>query len=187
MRASSCNAGFSDSTLGWIMSGYFAGFFLGTYAAPPLIRRIGHIRAFAFYSGLCTIVVLLHPVWLHPLAWGALRFVTGLALVGLYTVIESWLNALPERQNRSRVFAAYMAVNLGALAAGQALLGLGQDLLGGPVYRTRLQGLDASRLLLGLGAVVQTRNDWLFKGEWRGLLGDGQDEHSIQLHVEKEF
>jgi MFS family permease len=129
-------AGFSDSTLGWIMSGYFAGFFLGTFAAPPLIRRIGHIRTFAFYSGLCTIAVLLHPIWLHPLAWGVLRFVTGLALVGLYTVIESWLTALPDRENRSRVFAAYMAINLGALAAGQALLGLGGGLLSGPTLFT---------------------------------------------------
>jgi MFS family permease len=47
--------------------------------------------------------------------------------VGLYTVIESWLNAQPEREHRSRVFAIYMAVNLAALAAGQLLLGLGVD------------------------------------------------------------
>ena len=39
--------GFGDQTLGLIMSGYFVGFFLGTYLAPGLIQRIGHIRAFA--------------------------------------------------------------------------------------------------------------------------------------------
>ena len=53
--------------------------------------------------------------------------VTGIALVGLYTVIESWLNAQPEREHRSRIFAIYMAVNLTALAGGQLLLGLGVD------------------------------------------------------------
>ena len=119
--------GFDERTLGLVMSGYFAGFFLGTFSAPPLIRRIGHVRAFAFYTGVCAIAVLLHPLWVDPYAWFALRLATGAALVGLYTVIESWLNAQPEREHRSRVFAIYMAVNLAALAAGQLLLGLGVD------------------------------------------------------------
>jgi len=119
--------GFDEQTLGLVMSGYFAGFFLGTYTAPPLIRRIGHVRAFAFCTGLCAIAVLLHPLWVDPRAWFGLRLVTGVALVGLYTVIESWLNAQPEREHRSRIFAVYMAVNLTALAGGQLLLGLGVD------------------------------------------------------------
>ena len=31
--------GFDDRTLGLVMSGYFAGFFIGTFLAPPLVRR----------------------------------------------------------------------------------------------------------------------------------------------------
>ena len=116
--------GFSDQTLGLIMSGYFVGFFLGTYLAPGLIQRIGHIRAFAFYAALCAAAVLLHPIFIDPWAWGALRVLTGIALVGLYTVIESWLNVQAPPDKRSQVFAVYMAVNLLALAAGQWLLGL---------------------------------------------------------------
>jgi len=119
--------GFNERTLGLVMSGYFAGFFAGTFAAPPLIRRIGHVRSFAFYSVVCAIAVLLHPLLVDPWAWFVLRLATGAALVGLYTVIESWLNALPNQEHRSRVFAIYMAVNLAALAAGQLLLGLGVD------------------------------------------------------------
>ncbi|WP_349810865.1 MFS transporter [Xanthomonas dyei] len=118
-------AGFDARALGLIMSGYFAGFFLGTFFAPPLIRRIGHIRAFAFYASLAAIAVLLHPIWLDPWGWGVLRLVTGAALVGLYTVIESWLNAEPDARRRSRVFSVYMAINLSALALGQILLTAG--------------------------------------------------------------
>ena len=81
--------GFDDQTLGLIMSGYFVGFFLGTYAAPGLIQRIGHIRAFAFYAALGAAAILMHPVLIDPWAWGVLRVLTGIALVGLYTVIES--------------------------------------------------------------------------------------------------
>jgi MFS family permease len=120
-------AGFSDATLGLVMSGYFAGFLLGTFLAPPLIRRVGHIRAFAFGTGLGAIAVLLHPIWPVPAVWFGLRVVTGIALVGLYTVIESWLNAQPAPEHRSRVFALYMVVNLAALAGGQLLVGLGAD------------------------------------------------------------
>ncbi|QSX80098.1 putative Ig domain-containing protein [Lysobacter solisilvae] len=62
------------------------------------------------------------------------------------------------------------------------------DLLGGPFYRTRLTELDSSRFLLGVGAILQTEHDWLFKAEYRGLFGnDDQDEHSIMLNVEKQF
>ncbi len=116
--------GFSSQTLGLIMSGYFVGFFLGTYLAPGLIQRIGHIRAFAFYAALCAAGVLLHPIFIDPWAWGFLRVVNGVALVGLYTVIESWLNVQAPPEKRSQVFAVYMAVNLLALAAGQWLIGL---------------------------------------------------------------
>ncbi|KAB7772270.1 MFS transporter [Xanthomonas maliensis] len=117
--------GFDARALGLIMSGYFAGFFLGTFFAPPLIRRIGHVRAFAFYAALAAIAVLLHPIWLDAWGWGLLRLLTGVALVGLYTVIESWLNAEPDARRRSRVFSVYMAVNLSALALGQLLLRAG--------------------------------------------------------------
>lgn len=116
--------GFSARTLGLVMSAYFVGFFLGTFAAPNLIQRIGHIRAFAFYAALCAAAVLLHPVLIDPWAWAGLRLLTGVGLVGLYTVIESWLNAQAAPSVRSQVFAVYMAVNLFALAAGQWLLGL---------------------------------------------------------------
>lgn len=118
-------AGFDDRTLGLVMSGYFAGYFFGTFIGPPLIGRIGHIRAFAFFAALAAIAVLLHPVWINPWAWGLLRLITGAALVGLYTTIESWLNAEPNPDTRARVFSVYMMVNLSALALGQVLLGWG--------------------------------------------------------------
>ena len=120
--------GFSDQALGMIMSGYFVGFLIGTFAAPKLIQRIGHIRAFAFYAALCAATVLVYPLLIDEWAWGGLRVLTGVALVGLYTVIESWLNAQAPVHQRSRVFAIYMIVNLLALAGGQWLLKLSSPL-----------------------------------------------------------
>ncbi|NZA28626.1 MFS transporter [Luteimonas sp. SJ-92] len=114
--------GYSETLIGGFTSAYFAGFFVGTYLAPRLIRRIGHIRAFAFYTACSACVVLLHALSADPLLWLAARLGLGIALVGLYTVIESWLGAQAEPQQRGRAFATYMVVNLGALALAQQLL-----------------------------------------------------------------
>jgi MFS family permease len=124
LAISGSQAGFGDQTLGFIMSAYFAGFLAGTYIAPPAIQRMGHIRAFAFFAALAACTVLAHPVFVDPWVWGLLRVGTGVALVGMYTVIESWLNATVDGAQRGRVFAIYMAVTLLALALGQQLLRL---------------------------------------------------------------
>lgn len=115
-------AGFTDAALGLVMSCYFVGFLLGTLLVPDLISRVGHIRAFAFLAAACACTALLHSLWAAPWYWMLLRVATGMALVGLYTVIESWLSAHAAREQRSQVFAVYMVVNLGALALAQQLL-----------------------------------------------------------------
>lgn len=116
--------GYSTGMLGLIMSGYFVGFLLGTWLAIPLVRRVGHIRAFAFFAALAAITALLHILLVNPWVWLGLRVLYGLALVSLYMVIESWLNAQVPSEKRGQVFAIYMMVNLGALAAAQQLLNL---------------------------------------------------------------
>jgi MFS family permease len=116
--------GYSTGLIGLLMSGYFAGFLVGTWLAPSLIRRIGHIRTFAFYAALASVAVLLHVLIVNPWVWLVLRVMYGVALVTLYMVIESWLNAQVSGEKRGQVFALYMAVNLGSLAAAQQLLSL---------------------------------------------------------------
>ncbi|GAB2189992.1 MFS transporter [Sessilibacter sp. MAH1] len=114
--------GYSSTTLGLIMSSYFAGFFVGTYLALPIISRMGHIRAFAFCAAIAAATVLAHEIFVNPIAWMLLRVFTGISLVILYTVIESWLNGQTPSEQRGKVFAIYMTVNLGALAVAQQLL-----------------------------------------------------------------
>jgi MFS family permease len=115
-------ANFSGLVTGLIMSAYFAGFIFGTYACPAIIRRVGHIRTFAAMASLASCIPLLHVLWLNPWFWGGLRFVTGVCLVGLYIVVESWLNVVAVSEQRGKVFAAYMAVSGVAMALGQWLI-----------------------------------------------------------------
>ena len=121
-------AQFSSITLGLVTSAYYAGFVAGTFACPILIRKVGHIRAFAAMASLASTMPILHALWIDPVFWGVLRFVTGVCMVGLYIVIESWLNALAPNALRGRLFAVYMAVNFVALALGQWLILVGDRL-----------------------------------------------------------
>lgn len=114
--------GYTASKLGLIMSGYFVGFFIGTFVALPLIQRIGHIRTFAFCAAMISGSVLLHSLLVSPWAWFLIRILTGTMIVVLYTVIEGWLNGQTPPEKRGRVFSIYMAVNLGALALAQQLV-----------------------------------------------------------------
>lgn len=113
---------FGDAKLGLIASGYFVGFLLGTFLAPLLLRRVGHVRTFAFCAAAATCTALLHALLDAPLSWLLLRVITGVAVVGLYFTIESWLNAIAPDGRRAQLFAVYMIVNLGALALAQHLL-----------------------------------------------------------------
>ncbi|MCX7514663.1 MFS transporter [Frateuria hangzhouensis] len=114
--------GFSVAMIGVLTSAYYAGFLVGTYTVPRLTHRIGHIRTFAFCTALVTLVVLVQALEPSYGLWLVLRVLQGLLLVGLYAIIESWLNASADPAHRSSVFAVYMMVNLGASAAAQQLL-----------------------------------------------------------------
>ena len=123
LRAGAAN--FSGVVTGLIMSAYFGGYVAGTFVCPLIIRRVGHIRAFAAMASIASTMPILHALWLNPWFWGGLRLITGMCLVGLYIVIESWLNELAPNHQRGKVFAIYMSVNFVALALGQWLILVG--------------------------------------------------------------
>lgn len=120
--------GLGDGTLGLISSAYFAGFLIGIYLAPRLVRRIGHIRAFAFCAALLAACGLSYGLWVQPAAWLGLRVISGIGLATLYAVVESWLNYQALERERGSIFSIYMVINLGALAAAQQLLRLASPL-----------------------------------------------------------
>ena len=114
--------GFPDLTVGLLGSVYFAGMLAGTLAAPVIIRRGGHIRAFAAFVALAVVSVILMPVILSPLAWLICRALLGFVFAGLYAVIESWINAKATNANRGALYALYQIANFVASASGQLAL-----------------------------------------------------------------
>ena len=120
--------GFGTGATGLIMSGYYAGFLVGSLAIPTLIQRVGHIRVFAGMASLASAGVLLPVVALTPMAWWALRLLTGLCVAGLFVVTETWLNGAASNRNRGQLLAAYTVVVTGGLALGQLLLNIASPL-----------------------------------------------------------
>lgn len=115
-------AEFSTSTTGFVMAGYSVGMLLSTFAAPRLVKSVGHVRTFAGLASIVSTAVLLFPLWVNPAFWFALRIITGLCVSGMYIVCESWLNAASSNRNRGQMLSLYMIVTYGALGLGQLLL-----------------------------------------------------------------
>jgi MFS family permease len=114
--------GFPTIVTGAIMSCYYLGYLAGTRIAPPLLRRLGHIRVFATLAAVSSAAILVQGCFVDPFVWGVMRMVSGLCLAGIYVVAESWLNDRASRENRGRLFAVYMVVLYIGLGAAQFLL-----------------------------------------------------------------
>ena len=98
------------------------GYVLGSYLCPHVIRTFGHIRSFSAFAAMGCVSVILHGLIIDPIVWLILRVITGICMLGMYLVIESWLNSLATNKTRGSLFAIYMAINLLALGCGQYLL-----------------------------------------------------------------
>jgi MFS family permease len=116
--------GMTETTIGLVMSAFFAGFVAGSIWAPGLVQTVGHIRTFAALASITSAASLGFVLVVEPLFWVVLRAVAGACYAGMVIVVESWLNASTDRARRGRVLAAYGVVFYGAWAASQPLLNL---------------------------------------------------------------
>lgn len=115
-------AGFSTREIGLLGSAHFLGFFVGCVAAPMLVARAGHARAFATLTAIGVVSILLHAVVVDAYAWMAFRVAGGLTVAGSYTVVESWLQAKLQNANRARVISTYRIVDMSGAVGSQLLL-----------------------------------------------------------------
>ena len=113
---------FSLTATGFMMSGYFVGYFIGAITIPKLISRVGHIRIFAAFASIASLVILVHAVFVSPFIWFLLRVLTGISMVSIYTVAESWLNDRASNKNRGSVLSIYMVILYGTMGIGMFLL-----------------------------------------------------------------
>ena len=72
-RSKAVQEEFSLTATGFMMSGYFVGYFIGAATIPNIISSVGHIRVFAAFASLASLVILVHSILINPFIWFLLR------------------------------------------------------------------------------------------------------------------
>ena len=116
--------GFSFISTGIIIAGYYFGFLGGSIAIPSFIERVGHIRVFAALASLASIAILLHSIFLDPIVWFLIRMLTGFCIVGIFIIMESWLNNKSTNATRGKLLSFYFIITFSFVGIGQLLLNL---------------------------------------------------------------
>jgi MFS family permease len=119
-------ADMSETVIGWVQAAFYFGFLIGGVRIEPLVRRVGHIRAFAVCACLSTGTILAQGLWFSAIAWFALRLIAGVCIAAMYVVIESWLLSKGTQQNRGRILALYMIALYSSQAVSQFFIDLVQ-------------------------------------------------------------
>ncbi len=115
-------AGSGTMVIGLIATAYFGGLVVGALRAGNIVRRVGHIRAFAAFVALLSASTLTYALFQQPLLWTALRLVDGLCVAGVFICVESWLNDRADAGTRGTILAWYMVALYSGQALGQLLL-----------------------------------------------------------------
>jgi MFS family permease len=116
--------GFTTYQLSYVMAAYFVGFLFGSWAAPKMIRQVGHVRVFAALGSLISAILVIYPVFPDWMAWTALRILAGFCFSGIYITAESWINNTASNDTRGQALSAYMIVQMLGIIASQVLLNL---------------------------------------------------------------
>ncbi|MEH6445469.1 MAG: MFS transporter, partial [Oceanospirillaceae bacterium] len=116
--------GIDTGTIGLVLSLYYVGMLVGAIYSKYLIKRVGHVRVFAGVVALGAVSILLCSFEADPVLWGAMRIALGFCNACAYTAMESWLSDSSTKESRGKVLAAYNAVVLSGLFAGQFILNI---------------------------------------------------------------
>lgn len=121
--------GFAAGVIGIVLALTALGFVLGSLHGIRIVRRVGHIRAFAAFGAVAAAVTLIHPLHVSVPLWMVLRLVLGFCIAGLMLVTESWVNGRATPESRGSLLATYMVLFYLAASGGQFLVALGDPAL----------------------------------------------------------
>jgi len=115
-------AGSGNEIIGLIASAFYAGLLLGSIRSPTWVSKLGHLRALVALCAANSAIILLHALWIDPIYWMVLRFMSGMIMGALFVVIESLFLLLSNSTTRSQSLSVYLFVFYAALSLGQLLL-----------------------------------------------------------------
>src|SRR5258708_5026670 len=114
--------GFLPAQIGAVGASFWVGIVIGSLLCGKLIQGVGHIRAFLALGAIASTAPLLHLLVMNPIAWVAVRALTGFCFAGLFIVVGSWVNSAATDQTRGQILSVYAMTGLLAGIVGQLLL-----------------------------------------------------------------
>lgn len=108
--------------VGMVAAVFSAGFMLGAWFAPDIVRQIGHIRAYSAAAAIYAAGILSMSLAFDPVAWGVFRLFQGAASAVMFTSAESWIADSTPRSKRGGVMGLYQLMLKVALSCGPLLI-----------------------------------------------------------------
>ncbi|MDD1796022.1 MFS transporter [Enterovibrio sp. ZSDZ42] len=115
--------GMSVNLASWLASVFYAGLLGGALISARIVGKIGHRTALVGFLIAIVLTVATMALVASPSMWLASRFIAGVAVAGVFVVIESWLLMADTEKARAKRLGLYMASLYGGSALGQ--LGIG--------------------------------------------------------------
>ncbi len=109
---------------GWLASAYYVGLLIGSMMIEPVIAKIGHRLSFISFLLMLAATVVLLP-WTPTIeAWLPNRLIAGIAVAGIFVVVESWLLIGDNPKERAKRLSFYMTSLYGGTTLGQLAIGV---------------------------------------------------------------
>ena len=144
--------GLDTALASWLASSFYAGLLLGAVGIEPLVSKMGHKNAFVSCLGLLVATIAIMPLFTSSTVWLGARFVAGIAVAGVFVVVESWL-LHGEESDRAKRLGLYMGSLYGGTSLGQ--LGIGFIGVSGTLPFIAI----FSMLLLAIGVLLLIKSD----------------------------
>ena len=115
-------AGYPPTWAGSILTSLSAGGIAACLLTAPLVRRVGHARAYMFFSALIVLSNAIVGAGVFPIVWMGSRVLYGFAICAMFIVAQSWLNDAVGNSIRGRVMAIFYVCYVVGLGVGSFLL-----------------------------------------------------------------
>ncbi|MDX7997960.1 MFS transporter [Xenorhabdus sp. Reich] len=107
----------------WLASAYYGGLLIGSVMIEPVIAKIGHRLSFIVFLLLLSVTVIALPFFPNKEIWLFIRCIAGIAVAGIFVVVESWLLIGDNPKERAKRLSFYMTSLYGGTTIGQLLIG----------------------------------------------------------------
>ena len=117
--------GLESSLASWLASVFYGGLLVGAVIIEPVVTKVGHRNAFVYCLVAFIVTIAALPAFTQASVWLVARFVAGIAVAGVFVIVESWLLHGDESARAKR-----LGLYMGSLYGGSSLGQLGIGILG---------------------------------------------------------